>query len=120
MERTLCVKERVMLLGLLSNVQSNVLTLRMIDDVLKETAFSEEEIKENNMTVLPNGSMNWTDGSKSKDIKIPELIEKLIEKKLKELDAQEKISVDHMRLYEMFVEKKWDYPTVEPQTENNE
>jgi Na+-transporting NADH:ubiquinone oxidoreductase subunit NqrC len=105
--------ERVLLLNIIGNSQSNIMTLKLMDDVKRDCAFSQEEITEFKMDTVINGdksAMTWDTkfNATTKEIEIPELVEKFIEKKLVDMNTREQMSRDYIRLYEMFVEKKWD------------
>jgi len=118
MKRKVCIMERVLLLGILGNSQSNILTLKLMDDVKKDCSFSEPEINDNNMITHADGKMTWDNPLYFKIIDIPELIEKFVEKKLVEMNGKESLTREYIKLYEMFVDKKWDEIEEAPKTDN--
>ena len=98
------VKERVVLLQLLPT-EADYITYKIIEDLKMELSFSEDEIKEFEITVV-QGQILWnTKKIKTKEIEIGETAEKIITKALEEADKQNKINGDNSKLYERFVLK---------------
>lgn len=99
----LTIKERIVLLNILPK-EGNVITLKLVRKFREALSFSETEIKEGKIKI-GDGQINWDDSVlKSKDVKVEDTIKSLIVKSLRDLDQKEKLTEEHISLYEKFVE----------------
>jgi len=103
------IPERIALLSILP-VEGSIITLRVLNELRNDLAFTEKEIKAYNMKnhTLPEGGATITWNPKLsdtvKDIKIGDTAKGIILSKLKELDAMQKLHISMIPLYEKFVE----------------
>ena len=107
----LTLPERVSLLAVLP-VEGNIVTLRIVRELQNQLGFSEEEIRrygiKNNTRSDGTTFISWNPdmAKEEKDIEIGEAAKGVIVNQLKKLDAQGKLHISMMPLYEKFVEGK--------------
>ena len=98
----LSVGDRLILLGVIPQ-QGDFTTLKIIRDMRGELSFTEEEHQilkfrqEAEMTY-------WEDGFEDKEINFGEKATDIISDAFKKLNGQKKLRIEHMGLYEKFVE----------------
>jgi hypothetical protein len=101
----LSIKERIMILNLLPK-ETNFITLKLIRDLENDLGFSENEINDFEIKTNEN-SITWDNKKEielgEKDIKINDKIKEIINKILKKMDEEEKITKDHYSLCEKFL-----------------
>lgn len=97
------VKERMILLAVLPN-QGDITTLKIMRKLREELSFSEDEHKKINLRQGENGNWFW-DAEIEKDVEIGEKALEVISKSFKELNQKEQLHMDHLDVYERFVEK---------------
>jgi hypothetical protein len=97
------IKDRITLLSLLPS-EGNIRTLKTINALRDSLLFNETEVKRFGIT-QDGGQVAWTD-SEETDISIGELATEVIAGKLKELDANEQLTQDHVNLWGLFVSKE--------------
>jgi hypothetical protein len=102
-EFELKAKERITLLNVLP-VQGDILTLRLITEMRKDLSFSEREhidleIKSSGNAITWN-SMKDT----PKKILYGPIKLKLIQDELKKLNDEKKLTLDHVPLYDLFMD----------------
>ncbi len=103
----LSVKERLILLSTLP-AQGDITALKIIRKLQEDLSFSEEEHKELKFVQESEG-VRWDDKKEiPKDVQIGEKAMDIIVDSLKKLNAQKKLSMDQLGIYERFVEKKED------------
>lgn len=89
-----------------------MVTLRIVRDLQSRLSFTEEEMKEYKMknSTSPDGrvSITWDEdfNKETKDIEIGEVATGIIVKELKKLDAQQRLKMEAISLYEKFIEEK--------------
>ncbi len=98
------VFERLALLNVLPK-QGNFVTLKIIRELKEDLSFDEKEIKELELTVdSENGNATWNpEKDKGKEIEIGGQANKVIVEALEKLDKQNKMTENHMSLYEKFI-----------------
>ena len=105
MKAKLQIVERINLLSVLPE-KGNFATLRVVDDLRRKLAFTDEELTAFEMKIETDRVL-W---NKEKDTEVEmefgEFAEKLIVDTLKELDKKEMLEAKHKSLYEKFVEKQ--------------
>jgi hypothetical protein len=104
----LSVKDRIMLLDLLPKMGS-FLFLKMVNQVMEDLSFSEDENKTICFHQDLKGGLHWNEKSASdviKEINIPETIREKIYSELTKLEEKQNLTVDHINIYEIFVSKK--------------
>lgn len=103
----LTIKERIQLLGCLPQ-RGNILTLRIVWDLQRELALDEKEIKAFGVKEVGMGEQRgfiWDETKvKVKDVQIGEKAMDIIKEALKKLSDGNALPLDHMPLYERFVE----------------
>jgi len=103
------ISERIALLGVLPQ-QGNVITLRIIRELQSRLSFKEEELEHYNVQnhVNPDGSarVTWNPelSKEEKDVAIGESATGVIKEQLIKLNAQNRLHVSMLPLYEKFVE----------------
>lgn len=109
----LTISERFALIGVLPE-RGNVATLRILGDLRRQLALTEEEFKHFGVknSTLPDGraSITWNPklAKETKEIKIGKAAKGEIVKNLKRLDAQNQLHISMLPIYEKFVEKTKD------------
>ncbi len=106
---TLTVTERLLLLSLLP-AEGNFTNLKLIRLSKEDLSFSDDEqsfLKFRDVQ-LPDGtnSIKWEDGLADKEVEIGNHVSGIIRDKLVEMNAAEQLKVDHISLYEKFVEEE--------------
>ena len=96
------VLERILASGLLPK-EGTFANLKLLRVAQEDLSFDEKENKALNFR--QEGEMTrWEDSVvPDKEIKLGEIATQLLTKKLKELDESEKLTSEHMSLYEKFV-----------------
>lgn len=99
----LTILERLMLSGSLPR-EGNIVTLGILEELKRDTAFSEEEIAEHEIKFLED-RVAWKPESNEyvKDIPMGPEAMALIRKTLEELNSQEKLTADFITLYNKFM-----------------
>ena len=97
------VLERILLSQILPD-KGSFSNLKLLRVVKEELSFSDKENKKLNFK-QDGERMLWNNVDIQKDIVFSEVVSKLIEDKLKELDKDEKLTEQHMSLYEKFITK---------------
>ena len=96
------VLERLMLQGVLPS-EGNFVTMRVIRDLRGELSFSETEIAEFEIAD-GEGQVTWNKSKESpKDITIGVKATEIIAKALEKMDAENKLTQQHLPLYEKFM-----------------
>jgi hypothetical protein len=100
----LCVKDRIVLLGILP-ATGDFLTLKIVRQLREALSFSEEETK--SLKLSNDGQqVKWeAEADPMKDIQIGEKAMDLIVASLKKLDEKKELNQDTFGLYEEFVQK---------------
>ncbi len=96
------VLERLILLNVLPQ-EANFFNFKLLRVVKEELSFTEEENKLLNFRQVDKQTV-WDDTVQPKEIVIGEVVTEMIKKALKELDGKEKLTQDHISLYEKFIE----------------
>ena len=100
----LTVFERMMLLPILPK-ESNFVTLRIIRTLTESVGLNEKEFKEFGV-VQEGDQIKWNPkGNEEREIEIGEKATDIIIEALKKLDKDDKLTGQHISLYEKFVEK---------------
>ena len=98
----LTVNDRLILLGIIP-LQGDFTTLKIIRDMRGELSFTEEEHK-----ILKfrqeETMVYWEEGLEDKEINFGEKATDIIVDAFKKLNEQKKLRIEHMELYEKFVE----------------
>jgi hypothetical protein len=111
MEYALTVFERLTLLQVLPT-QGSIVTLRVVQDLRQSLALSSEEIVSLDVHEK-EGKVFWrTEADHSKAIEIGSVARSIIKDKLEELNAKQLLTMDHVPLYERFVEQAEEAPHV--------
>jgi hypothetical protein len=98
------IKERLVLLFSLPT-EGNITTLKIMRKMREDLSFSEEEHKEFKLVIENNKAPTWDYTNEAKkDIPIGEKATDIIKDVLSKLDRDQKLTVDHMALWEMFME----------------
>lgn len=109
MECILTVRQRVDLNGVLPR-EANFTAIKMIREVREALSFSDSDHKKIDLKYHANGSIRWSQLKakllKKKKVEIAPTICELIKESLKELDKQNKLTEDHIELFDMFVTPK--------------
>lgn len=101
----LSVGERLILLSILPE-EGNFTTLKIIRDLRMGLSFSEAEHKKYKF-VQEGMSVRWDDkATQDKEIEIGEKANDIIVLALSKLNESKKLKMEHITLYEKFIEKK--------------
>jgi len=102
----LSVYERLLLGNILKPMQSNFATLRIVRDLLGELSFSEEEHAALELRMEDGGAIHWKrEADEPKKIEIGPKARKIIADRLRDLSARNLLTLQHMDLYERFVDE---------------
>lgn len=98
------VKERLMTLGILDGMSGNFVTLKIVRTLQDELSFSETEISELGLS-FSDGGAYWDDTKEGepKDIDFGERAMEIMITALRRLDSTEKLTQQHISLYEKFI-----------------
>jgi len=101
------IKDRYVLLRTLP-MEGNFRTMRTIVKLREDLLPTEDEIKKFGIMTSPDGnSIQWdTDKAVEVDIQIGEVATEVIVAALKGLDSQDKLTAEHISLWELFIEEK--------------
>lgn len=104
MKFELTVLERLRLLEILPN-QGNILTLRILNDLKNKVAFSESDLEKYELKQDGN-NVTWNREKEPAgiDFSIKEI--EIIRTALEQLNKNERLTNDHIGLWEKFVEEK--------------
>ena len=96
------VFDRVLLLNILPR-EGDFKTLKILRKLTDDLGFSEAEAKALEF-VTEGGAIKWrSEADAPKEVKIGEIAREIIADRLRELDKQKKLTLEHMSLYERFV-----------------
>lgn len=98
----LSVNARLILLGIIPQ-QGDFTTLKIIRDMRSELSFSEEDHKKLKFR-QEETMVYWEEGLEDKEINFGKKATSIIVDAFKKLDNQKKLRIEHMGLYEKFVE----------------
>lgn len=96
--------QRILLLQILPD-QGNIVTLRVVQDLRKSLAATEEEIKEHNIIVENvdgKSNIKW-DPEFSTDIEMGDIAKQIIAEQLKDLNEKKELTENMVSLYDLFV-----------------
>jgi hypothetical protein len=99
----LTVLERMALLHALPQ-EGNFATLKIVRKLREDLSFSEAEYKAWGIEELPNGRMSWK-VNEEKELEFGEKATDIIVASLKKLNETDKLTVDHLSVYEKFVKE---------------
>lgn len=86
--------------------EGDIIFLRIRFDLIKKLALTEDEIKKYGMCIDKKGMARWKlDVPQDSEIIISDTEKSLITDFLNTMNREKKLSVNHMSLYEKFVEK---------------
>ena len=99
------VLDRLVLLSLLPD-EGSFVTLKLVRKLKDQIGFDEAEIMAFGLEKTEKG-VHWNPATdRTKEIELGEVACDLLSKRLKELDATGKLTVDHIALYERLVDQK--------------
>jgi len=98
------ITERLLALELLQSVSGNYVTLKIVRDLQGELSFSEDDLAKYQM-VFDGSNAKWNPSEETnKDIDFGETGHKIIKDALAGLDKSNKLTQNHISLYEKFME----------------
>ena len=96
----LTIQERIMALDILQNVTGNIVNLKIIRDMQMELSFSEAELKDGEIEFGHQG-VTWNNSKAIlKDVNLGFKALAILADTLKDLDAKQKLTINHISLYE--------------------
>lgn len=99
----LTVKERIMVLNILP-AEGNFVTLKIIGDLKSALSFTEEELKSFEIKE-DGGRVTWNQTAKQEaEISVGPKATSVIAEALEKMDRENKLTVDHLSIYEKFVD----------------
>lgn len=95
--------EKIMISNILP-AEGNIKTLMIIKDIKKKVELTQDDYKEYDINVMPNGTIRWSEkGSLAEfEIEFTELETIEIKLALQKLDKEKKLSIDHLSLVNLF------------------
>lgn len=99
------IVERIQLLGLLPK-EGDITMLRLIRDAQQALAFSEEEIAAAEITTESNRTQWNPEKAVEKEIAFGDATKGIIVDALKKLNEAKQLTINHLPLYERFVDGK--------------
>lgn len=100
----LSVKERLVLNSILP-AQGDITTLKIVRKLREDLSFSEEEHKKLKFVEVEGGGLKWN-WDLIVDIEIGEKAMDVIKKALEDANNKKQLNLDHLDIYERFVEKE--------------
>ena len=101
----LTVKERLMIQKMLPD-EANFLTLKLVNKARNDLSFTDEEHTKLQFNQSAEGLLTWKDETVVADIEFGEVVTNLLVSALKKMDEENKLTVEHLSLYEKFIENK--------------
>ena len=102
----LTVRERLILSSILPQ-EGDILTLRILRKLQSDLSFSEEELKLYKFETLEGGMIRWDNTiEQEKEVEVGEKANDIIVLALSKLNEQKKLKMEHLDIYDRFVEKK--------------
>mgnify|MGYP001602716626 FL=1 len=95
------ILDRINLLNILP-AEGDVVTVRLLKKLRADLGFTEEEIKENQITSADN-RVNWQESGYKVDISIGEKATDIIKDAFKRLNQEKKLREEMLPLYETFM-----------------
>lgn len=100
------VQERLLLLGVLGTIASNLATLRIVRDLQEELGFSEEEHKAIGLSEK-DGRIHWENNDlPSKEISMGPAALNATLIIFRKLDHEELLTFEHLPMYEKLLERE--------------
>lgn len=104
----LSVKERALLLDFIPR-EGNIIFVKMCQDLLEDLSFSDDENKKLCFHQTTKGLLLWDEEAAEnieKEVDIPDTIKDQITTKLIRLNDKDKLTIDHICLYDRFIGSK--------------
>jgi hypothetical protein len=99
----LTVLERIIALNIIPK-EGDITSLKIVRVIKEALSFSEEEHKELNFKIGPHGETTWTPPKElEKEIEFGSKATSLIVTELNKLNAEKKLTPEHLSLYEKFI-----------------
>lgn len=98
----LTVSDRLILLFIIPQ-QGDFTTLKIIRNMRDDLSFSEEDHEKLKFRI--DEGIHWEEGLEDKEINFGEKATDIIVDAFKKLDSQKNLRIEHMELYEKFVEE---------------
>ena len=115
MEYELSILDRLVLMQVMAAVppMGGRMFHREFQRISGDVGFTQAEVDEFDIKMEEDGTRVTWDDAKAHDITldIPECIERMIVKRLKEMDAQEQLLIEHLPVYDKFVPEEEDEET---------
>lgn len=96
------VGQRIRLLNILPE-QGNLLTIKIVRQLREELSFTEEEHKKFAVRVEGNRLMWDAENLETKEVEFGPKATELVEKRLRELNEKDELTVGDLELWEMFI-----------------
>ena len=96
------VGHRIRLLNILPE-QGNLLTIKIVRQLREELSFTEEEHQKFAVKIEGNRLMWDADNLETKSVEFGPKATELVEKRLRELNDEDKLTVGDLELWEMFI-----------------
>lgn len=99
------VLERMMLLNVVPR-EGSFVTLKVVGELRNDLSFSEAELKKYKF-VETEGRVSWNPAAEQiKEVHIGEKATDVVVEALEKLDEEKKLTMEHVSLYEKFIDKK--------------
>jgi hypothetical protein len=97
----LTVLERIILSSLLPS-EADITTLLIVRELREKLSFTEAEHELLKFTPASDGRLTWQDGVEAKEIEVGKKAKELVCQQLSALNAEKKLTVDHISLWAKF------------------
>lgn len=99
---SLSIVERIHLIRLLQDQQGNVMTMRVVEQFVRDLGFTEEEIERWGIVVSTQGT-RWNDTAESREFSFTPWRLKKVQEVLRAMDAKGTVTLDQLRLFTLFL-----------------
>lgn len=106
---SLSIGERLVLMNIVSSMASDIITVRIVREMIDNLSFSEAEIKKFEIVKLEDGSggIDWDHTKKHiKNIPLGPVARTVIVSELKKLESGKQLQLQHLEIWDRFVEDK--------------
>ena len=99
------IQERLLILNILPK-EGNIVTIRLLKDLIGNVGLSGEEIKKWKVQTKENNQVVWDNTQATeKEINLEETAKNLISERLELLNKESKLTIEQLSLYDKFCKK---------------
>lgn len=98
----LTITDRLVLLQVLPK-EGDIITIKIIKDLIDSLSFSEKELKDYSITIQDN-AVNWDEKkAQNKKVEIGPKALSVIVSELEKLNSEKKLTIEHLPVYDKFL-----------------